>query len=107
MVTLDGRRAGLAPRSFADGWIFAGGVRAIDTVRAGGRRVVEDGRRVARDGIARRYEATISRLCGVCSRAMNDCGLGPTGPGAVGFGRCAKGSRTADSIGPGRPNSQP
>lgn len=45
-----------------DGWIFAARGGAVDRVWRGGRKVVEAGRHVDRDAIARRYRQSLSRV---------------------------------------------
>ncbi|WP_274423562.1 formimidoylglutamate deiminase [Chelativorans sp. YIM 93263] len=45
-----------------DGWIFAGGNEAVTDLWSAGRHAVRDGRHVARETIAERYRATVTRL---------------------------------------------
>jgi cytosine/adenosine deaminase-related metal-dependent hydrolase len=45
-----------------DGWIFAAGRSAVDSVWRAGRRVVSGGRHHARDAILPRYRATMRKL---------------------------------------------
>ncbi|HEY5290146.1 MAG TPA: formimidoylglutamate deiminase [Caulobacteraceae bacterium] len=47
-----------------DGWIFAAGREAVDTVWRRGVRVVEDGRHVRAEAIGRKYRATLERILG-------------------------------------------
>lgn len=64
-VTLDHRHPALVGAQgdgWLDGWIFAAGRSAIDTVWRAGSRVVSNGRHVAREPIAVRYRAAIRNL---------------------------------------------
>jgi formiminoglutamate deiminase len=65
IVSLDATHPSLATRSgdaLLDGLIFAAGRDAIDRVWRRGREVVTNGRHVARDAIAARYRAALTRL---------------------------------------------
>ena len=60
-----GRSVALVGRSgdaLLDGWIFAARTAPVDTVRVGGRLVVEGGRHVAGEAVARRFERTMRGL---------------------------------------------
>lgn len=64
-VTLDAAHPGLVARSgtaLIDGWIFAAGRAAIDTVWRRGVKVVSGGRHHAREAVAARYGACLARL---------------------------------------------
>jgi formiminoglutamate deiminase len=64
-VTLDGEHPALAARrgdALLDGYIFAAGRGAIDTVWRRGKKLVEGGRHVARERIAARYRRTLADL---------------------------------------------
>ncbi len=45
-----------------DGWVFAGGDGAVRDVWSAGRRLVSDGRHVARERVEERFRATLARL---------------------------------------------
>jgi formiminoglutamate deiminase len=65
IVTLDAGHPALVGRSgdaLLDGWIFAARTAPVDTVRVGGRLVVEGGRHVAGEAVARRFERTMRGL---------------------------------------------
>jgi formiminoglutamate deiminase len=65
IVSLDAAHPSIAARSgdaLLDGLVFAAGRDAIDRVWRRGREVVTNGRHVARDAIAARYRATLTRL---------------------------------------------
>ncbi len=65
LVVLDPDHPDLLGRSDdrqLDGWIFCAGKAAVREVRVGGRRVVEAGRHVAKDGIGARYRPVLARL---------------------------------------------
>jgi formimidoylglutamate deiminase len=51
--------AALAPGQLLDGWIFAADDRVVKDVWSAGRRVVRDGRHVARDAIEKRYRRAV------------------------------------------------
>lgn len=55
----------IAREHWLDAWIFAPGRPAINTVYAGGRKVVHEGRHLQRDQIEARYRATITRMMNV------------------------------------------
>ena len=64
-VVLDGTATDLAcikGDRWLDAYLFVAGARAIRQVYVGGVHYVKDGRHVARDAIARRYQATMTRL---------------------------------------------
>lgn len=54
--------AGSGPESWLDCWLFSAGRDAVSTVIAGGEVVVEEGRHMAREPIARRYVAAMRRI---------------------------------------------
>lgn len=63
-VALDGGHVSLAGKqgdAVLDAWIFANGTR-VDGVWVHGRKVVADGRHVARDAIAKRFRAAMTEL---------------------------------------------
>jgi formiminoglutamate deiminase len=60
IVALAGDGEGASGDALLDRWIFAQG--CIDSVWRAGRRVVREGRHVARDAIAARYRETLRRL---------------------------------------------
>lgn len=65
IVTLDAGHPSLAGKSgdaLIDGWIFASARSPVQDVYAGGRRVVEAGRHIAREPIAERFRATMRGL---------------------------------------------
>ena len=65
LVSLNAGHPSLASRSgdgLLDGWIFAARAGAIDCVWRHGRKVVHDGRHVARDLIAGRYRETLAKI---------------------------------------------
>lgn len=65
LVTLRADHPGLVHRHgdrLLDGWIFGAGQPAVEGVWVRGRRLVTDGRHVARDAVARRYAAALRRL---------------------------------------------
>lgn len=65
LVALDPEHPALVGKSgdaLLDGWLFAAGRSPVDRVRVGGKRLVEGGRHVARDAVARRFAATMRRL---------------------------------------------
>jgi formimidoylglutamate deiminase len=65
IVALDADHASLAGRSgdaLLDAWIFAARGGAVERVWRGGRKVVEAGRHVDRDAIARRYRQTLTKV---------------------------------------------
>jgi formiminoglutamate deiminase len=62
IVALDEDGEGASGDALIDRWVFAQG--GVDSVWRAGRRVVRDGRHVARDGIAARYRETLRRLAG-------------------------------------------
>jgi formiminoglutamate deiminase len=67
IVVLDGEHPALVGRdgdAVLDSWIFTAGDGAVRDVFAGGRRVVADGRHVAREAIRARFAATMRRLAG-------------------------------------------
>ncbi|HVI66202.1 MAG TPA: formimidoylglutamate deiminase [Bradyrhizobium sp.] len=65
IVTLDTAHPSLAGRrgdAVLDGWIFAAGAGAVDSVWAGGHKVVEGGRHVLRPKARDQFNTTIRRL---------------------------------------------
>jgi formimidoylglutamate deiminase len=65
IVTLDTTHPSLAGRrgdAVLDGWIFAAGAGAVDSVWAGGHKVVEGGRHRLRQNARDQFNATIRRL---------------------------------------------
>lgn len=67
IVILDERHPALVGRSgdtVLDGWIFTAGDGAVRDVFAGGRRMVREGRHVARDPLLARFRATMTALAG-------------------------------------------
>jgi formimidoylglutamate deiminase len=65
IVSLDADNVALAGRSgdaILDSWIFGAGRSLVDCVWARGRKVVEDGRHVGREVVARRFRKTIEGL---------------------------------------------
>ncbi len=65
MVSLDTHHPALAERggdALLDGWIFAARGGAVESVWRRGRKVVSEGRHVARDAIAGRYRAALKRI---------------------------------------------
>ena len=65
MVILDAAHPALAGRSgdtILDGWIFAAGDGVVRDVFAAGRRVVREGRHVAREALLARFTATMAAL---------------------------------------------
>jgi formimidoylglutamate deiminase len=65
IVSLDAAHVALAGRSgdaVLDSWIFGAGRGLVDCVWARGRKVVEGGRHVARESIARRFRQTLEGL---------------------------------------------
>ncbi len=65
LVSLNAGHPSLASRSgdgLLDGWIFAARAGAIDCAWRHGRKVVHDGRHVARDLIAGRYRETLAKI---------------------------------------------
>ena len=67
IVVLDAQHASFAASGIGhrlDTWIFSAGRSAVDTVLAGGTKVVERGRHIRRATIAERYCSTLKRLAG-------------------------------------------
>jgi formiminoglutamate deiminase len=67
LVSLNTTHPSLTSRSgdaLVDGWIFAARGRAVDCVWRRGRKVVSDGRHIARDAIANRYRAALAKVLG-------------------------------------------
>jgi formimidoylglutamate deiminase len=67
IVSLDTEHPSLRCRrgdALLDGWIFAARDRVVDCVWRRGRKVVADGRHVARDAIAARYGQALAKLLG-------------------------------------------
>jgi formimidoylglutamate deiminase len=65
IVTLDTTHPSLAGRrgdAALDGWIFAAGAGVVDTVWAGGTKVVENGRHRLRESARDKFNATVRRL---------------------------------------------
>ncbi|MEZ5929020.1 MAG: formimidoylglutamate deiminase [Parvularculaceae bacterium] len=65
LVTLDPSKVSLLSGEgdrILDGFVFAGGERAISDVWSGGRHIVKDGVHVRRDEIESRFRASLSRL---------------------------------------------
>ncbi len=65
IVTLDADHPALVGRqgdALLDGWIFAARTPPVDTVRVGGRLLVEGGRHVAGEAVARRFDRTMRGL---------------------------------------------
>ena len=65
LVALDSNRLSPLCREgdkILDGWVFGSGDKAVSDVWSAGRRIVEDGRHVARDEIERRYEDALNAL---------------------------------------------
>jgi len=65
LVVLDPEHPDLLGREgdrLLDGWIFCAGKAAVREVRVHGRRVVEAGRHVGKDGIGARYRRVLARL---------------------------------------------
>lgn len=65
IIALDPDHPALAARSrdaWLDGWIFASREGGVEQVWRAGRRVVADGRHVAREAVAARFRATLARL---------------------------------------------
>ena len=65
LVTLDPSKVSLSSGEgdrLLDGFVFAGGERAISDVWSGGRHIVKDGVHVRRDEIESRFRASLSRL---------------------------------------------
>jgi formiminoglutamate deiminase len=56
--------AGRAEDQILDAWIFSGGNPLVDCVWSGGRKVVAEGRHVAREAVAATFAATMRKLCG-------------------------------------------
>ncbi len=54
--------AGKADDAILDAWVFSIGDRLVDCVWSGGRKVVADGRHVAREEIAAQFQATMAKL---------------------------------------------
>jgi formimidoylglutamate deiminase len=67
IVILDEQHPALVGRggeTVLDGWIFAAGDGAVRDVFAGGRRVVREGRHIAREALLARFKATMTALAG-------------------------------------------
>ena len=67
IVTLDAEHPALVGKGgddLIDGWLFAAGRSPVASVYAAGKRVVENGRHVSAEGIARRFGAVMRRLLG-------------------------------------------
>jgi formiminoglutamate deiminase len=65
IVSLDGASSLLAHRSgdaHLDSWVFAGGKRLVKDVWRRGRKIVQDGRHLARDAIQQRYTQALGRI---------------------------------------------
>jgi cytosine/adenosine deaminase-related metal-dependent hydrolase len=65
LITLAADHPGLAARvgeALVDGWIFAAGRGAIDTVWRQGAKVVSGGRHHAREAVAARFRSCLARL---------------------------------------------
>jgi formimidoylglutamate deiminase len=65
LLTLDAGHPDLAGRqgdAILDAFVFSGGSRLVQDVWRAGRKVVEEGRHHARDGIVARYRTTLERL---------------------------------------------
>jgi formiminoglutamate deiminase len=67
IVTLDAEHPALVGKrgdDLVDGWLFAAGRSPVASVYAAGKRVVENGRHVSAEGIARRFAPVMQRLLG-------------------------------------------
>ena len=64
-MILDAQHPALIGRSgdtILDGWIFASGDGVVRDVFAGGRRVVKEGRHIAREQLLAQFQATMTAL---------------------------------------------
>ena len=67
IVTLQAEHSALVGKcgdDLVDGWLFAAGRSPVASVYAAGKRVVENGRHVSAEGIARRFAPVMQRLLG-------------------------------------------